>query len=159
MAKIFTGTLVATTATGVFVTGKSVWLNANYVKAVRATTYINLSGVATAGTLVEYGVGDGFADKVDFIFSGNVATMNTAINSQPSVGPQPDAVYLLTVIPPDGSANYTVTVNTDDIWFMENTGTAAQSYVSVYNPTKDLLTTLKCSIVGESAAIATAINN
>ncbi len=158
MAKIFTGTLVATTTAGAFVTGKSVWLNAKYVHAVRATTYDTLAGVATAATLVEYLMTFDGTDWVDYIFSGTVATMNTAINAQPAVGPMPDSVYLFTVIPEVG-ANYTITVNTDDIWFMENTGTAAQAYVSVWNSTKDLLTTYKVSIVGEAAAIALAINN
>jgi hypothetical protein len=64
----------------------------------------------------------------------------------------------LTVIPPDGSPNYTLVVNTADIWWVEDADTN-EAYVSVYDNSKTAQTRYLVSVTGGAATIRTNINN
>lgn len=157
MATIWTGSLVATGSAGVLATAKTVYLNTDFVYNLSETEYIDNSGAATAGRLVQYKTGTG-PDMVSLIFSTALATIRTSMNTQPANKNTLNA-YTLTVIPQDGSPNYTITVNTADIWWVENTGVVNQAFVTVYDNSKTAPVTYKVSIVGGAAAVQTAINN
>lgn len=157
MATIWTGSLVATGSAGVLATAKTVYLNTDFVYNLSETEYIDNSGAATAGRLVQYKAGAG-PDLVSLIFSTALATIRTSMNTQPTNKNTLNA-YTLTVIPQDGSPNYTITVNTADIWWVENTGVVNQAFVTVYDNSKTAPVTYKVSIVGGAAAVQTAINN
>jgi hypothetical protein len=156
MATIWTGSLVATGSAGVLATAKTVYLNTDFVYNLSETEYINNSGAATAGRLVQYKAGAG-PDMVSLIFSTALAAIRTSMNTQPTNKNTLNA-YTLTVIPQDGSPNYTITVNTADIWWVEDADTN-QAYVTVYDNSKTAPVTYKVSITGGAPAVQTAINN
>lgn len=156
MATIWTGSLVATGSQGVFATAKSVYLNADFVYNLSETEYVNNLGVSTSARLVQYKLGTG-ADIINLIFSDTLGTLRTSMNTQPAAKDTLN-VYTLTVIPPDGSPNYTLAVNTADIWWVEDADTN-EAYVSVYDNSKTAQTRYLVSVTGGAATIRTNINN
>lgn len=156
MAIIWTGTLVATASAGLLKASKSVYLNTKFVYNLDETQYLNASNVPTAGRLVQYKNGAG-SDMVSLIFSTTLANLLTSINTQPTNKDSLNA-FTLTVIPPDGSPNYQITVNTDNIWWMEE-GATNQAYVTVMDNSLTAPVTYKVSYTGGAAAIRTFINN
>lgn len=156
MATIWTGSLVATTSQGALKATKTVYLNNKFVNLVAETAYENLSGVNTAARIVQYKRGPG-PDVEGMIFSDTRANLVTSMNAQPTNTDTLNAVSL-TIIPPTG-ANYTMAVNTDNIWMFEDTGTSNQSFVTVMDATMTTMNTYRVSITGSSSALRTLINN
>jgi hypothetical protein len=156
MATIWTGSLVATGSLGLLATAKTVYLNTDFVYNLSETKYLNASEVATAGRQVLYKAGQG-PDMVSLIFSTALATLQTSMNTQPTNKNTLNNVSLV-IIPADGSANYTLAVNTSNIWWMEE-GATNQAYVTVYDNSLTAPTTYLVSYTGGAAALRTLINN
>lgn len=160
MTTIFTGTLVATGQQGVFLTGKSVWLNSQFVYLMSTTDYVDTSGVTQTGTLVLYKAGDG-TELLNLIFSDSEATLKASMNSQPT-NKNTLNVWEMEYAPSEASLTYAfLFVDTSNIWWIENyTGTGAlatASITTIYNNTLDNRFQYATRVAG--ATIKTTINN
>jgi len=160
MTTIFTGTLVATGQQGVFLTGKSVWLNAQFVHLMDTTDYVDTSGVTQSGTLVLYKAGDG-TELLNLIFSDSLATLKASMNSQPT-NKNTLNVWEMEYAASEASLTYAfLFVDTSKVWWIENytgTGTlATASITTVYNNTLDNRFQYATKVAG--ATIKTTINN
>lgn len=140
MTTIFTGTLVATGQQGVFLTGKSVWLNSQFVYLMSTTDYVDTSGVTQTGTLVLYKAGDG-TELLNLIFSDSEATLKASMNSQPTIGSVPLNVWEMQYAPSEVGGYSYLYVDTTKIWWIENfTGSGivpTSSITTIYNNTLD----------------------
>jgi hypothetical protein len=160
MTTIFTGTLVATGQQGVLSTGKSVWLNAEFVHLMTTTSYVDTTGATQSGTLVLYKAGDG-TELLNLIFSDSEATLRASMNSQPT-NKNTLNVWEMEYAPSEASIAYAfLNVDTSKVWWIENfTGTGAiatASITTVYNNTLDNRTQYYTRDAG--ATIRTDINN
>lgn len=160
MTTIFTGTLVATGQQGVFLTGKSVWLNSEFVHLMSETEYVDTTGVAQTGTLVLYKAGDG-TELLNLIFSDSQATLRASMNTQPT-NKNTLNVWNMEYAPSESSIAYAfLNVDTTKVWWIENfTGTgvvATASITTVYNNTLDNRFQYSTRFAG--ATIRTTINN
>jgi hypothetical protein len=160
MTTIFTGTLVATGQQGVFQTGKSVWLNTEFVHLMSETEYVDALGVAQTGTLVLYKAGDG-TELLNLIFSNSLATLKASMNAQP-VNKNTLNIWEMEYAPSEASLTYSfLFVDTSKVWWIENftgTGTlATASITTIYNNTLDNRFQYSTRVAG--ATIRTTINN
>lgn len=159
MTTIFTGTLVATGQQGVFLTGKSVWLNAQFVHLMSETDYVDTSGATQTGTLVLYKAGDG-TELLNLIFSDPLATLKASMNTQPA-NKNVLNVWEMQYAPSE-NANYAyLCVDTTKVWWIESftgTGTTPTATITtVYNNTLDNRVQYYTKQAG--SVIATEINN
>ena len=119
MTTIFTGTLVATGQQGVLSTGKSVWLNSQFVHEMTTTEYVDTAGATQTGTLVLYKAGDG-TELLNLIFSDSLATLQGSMNTQPT-NKNTLNVWEMEYAPSSQSLNYAfLYVDTTKIWWIEN---------------------------------------
>jgi hypothetical protein len=160
MTTIFTGTLVATGQQGVFLTGKSVWLNAQFVHLMSETEYVDTAGATQAGTLVLYKAGDG-TELLNLIFSDSLATLKASMNTQPA-NKNTLNIWEMEYAPSEASLTYSfLFVDTSKVWWIENqTGTGViptASITTVYNNTLD--NRFQYATKVSAATIRTTINN
>lgn len=161
MTTIFTGTLVATGQQGVLSTGKSVWLNAQFVHLMTTTEYVDTAGATQTGTLVLYKAGDG-TELLNLIFSDSLATLEGSMNTQPSTGTVPLNVWAMDYAASEyDTAATTLYVDTTKVWWMEDfTGTgvvATDGLAIVYDNTLDNRT--QYYTVDDASTNAGVINN
>ena len=161
MTTIFTGTLVATGQQGVLSTGKSVWLNSQFVHLMTTTEYVDTAGATQTGTLVLYKAGDG-TELLNLIFSDSLATLQGSMNTQPSTGTVPLNVWEMQYSPSDASVNYAyLYVDTTKIWWIEDYVGAGvlntDSITTIYDNTLD--NRFNYYTKQTSSVIASEINN
>ena len=162
MTTIFTGTLVATGQQGVFLTGKSVWLNAQFVHLMSTTEYVDTTGATQTGTLVLYKAGDG-TELLNLIFEDSLVDMQASMNTQPVNGTVPLNVFELEYFTSLADTAWTsLFVDTTKIWWMEDYEVignvlTSTSLVTVYNNTLD--NRFQYNEKLDSQTIADAINN
>jgi len=154
---IWAGSLISNGTSGVLNTAKTVYGNASFVDRVSATSYVSNAGVTTTGTLVQYKSPTG-ADMQNLIFTTALATLRNRINTQPTTNKTPLNAVALTIIPADGSPNYSLTVDTENIWWIEDAA-LNEAYVTLWNSTLSLSDVYKVSITGGASALQTLINN
>jgi hypothetical protein len=161
MTTIFTGTLVATGQQGVLSTGKSVWLNSQFVHEMTTTSYVDTTGATQTGTLVLYKAGDG-TELLNLIFSDSLGDLLDSMNTQPSSGTVPLNVWEMQYAATEASLNYSyLYVDTTKIWWIEDfvgTGVApTDSITTIYNNTLD--NRFNYYTKQTSSVIASEINN
>ena len=162
MTTIFTGTLVATGQQGVLSTGKSVWLNSQFVHEMTTTEYVDTAGATQTGTLVLYKAGDG-TELLNLIFSNSKIAMQASMNTQPQNGTVPLNIFELEYLASTADTAWSsLYVDTTKIWWLENYTVdgdflTSETILTLYNNTLDN----RFQYYGKevAATIADAINN
>ena len=162
MTTIFTGTLVATGQQGVLSTGKSVWLNSQFVHEMTTTEYVDNAGATQTGTLVLYKAGDG-TELLNLIFSDSLAAIQSSMNTQPQNGTVPLNIFELQYLTSTAAAAWTsLYIDTTKVWWLEaytvdGDFLTSESILTLYNNTLD--NRFQYYSKELASVIATAINN
>lgn len=159
MATIWTGTLVRTGTDGFLAVPKTVYLNASFVDLVSPTSYVDpITGIPnTNATQVNYKLGDG-AETLVLIFQENNATIYASMNSQSVIGTNPLNMYGFVFLNPDNTTG-SIAVDTNKVWWVEDSATPNTVYMTVYNKTLDNRINYTAGVMGGASQVQTDINN
>ena len=159
MATIWTGTLVSTGTAGFLAVPKTVYLNAAFVDLVVQTSYVDpVTGLPNNNaTQVNYKLGDG-AETLVLIFQEANSTIYNSINTQSTVGTNPLNFYGFVYLNPDNTTG-SIAVDTNKIWWVEDSATPNTVYMTVYNKTLDNRVNYTAGVMGGAATVQTDINN